>query len=136
MNLYSSYNDLYEKTDMEIGFAVMCSSTPKTSLTHTFVNFLLIFRAQAQYTYRYNKAVPQMAERKSKVTVQRYFGRAYERNPSADKAIQRWFNQFKVCISGEKRKSARRPRTSQEDAERTRLSCRSSPKKCIVRRCW
>lgn len=105
---------------MDIGFAVMCSSIPKLPLnTHSHI-FLLIFRAQAQCAFRYNKAVPQMAER----------------DPPADREVQRWVSQFKVRTSVEKRKSAGRPRTSQEDAERTRLSCRSSPMKSIVRRCW
>jgi len=68
--------------------------------------------------------------------MQENFGRACGRDPPSDEEIQCRFNQFQVCTNVEKRKSAGRPRTSQEDAERSRPSCRRSPKKSIVRRCW
>jgi len=54
MDLHSSCNDLFEKADMELGFAVTCSSTPDLSLNmHSHI--LRIFRVQAQYALRYDQ---------------------------------------------------------------------------------
>jgi len=86
---------------MERGFAVTCSSSPKLSL-YAHSRILCAYSVHKRNTLSHIYAVPQLAERKSKVIVQRNFGRACGRNPPAGKTIQCWFNQFQVRRNAEK----------------------------------
>lgn len=75
------------------------------------------------------------AELKSIVSVQRRFRQTYVGQIAPDdKAIRRWFNQFRETGNVEKKHSTGRPRTSEENVERIRQSCVRSPKKSIARR--
>lgn len=75
------------------------------------------------------------AESKSIVSVQRLFRRTYPGQTAPDnKAIVRWFNQFRETGTVGKKSRPGRPRTSEENVERIRQSCVRSPKKSIARR--
>lgn len=75
------------------------------------------------------------AEFKSIVIVQRQFRVTYPgQNSPDDKAIRRWFNQFRDTGSVLKGHSPGRPKTSDDKVEEIRQSCIRSPKKSIVRR--
>lgn len=75
------------------------------------------------------------AELKSFVSVKRRFRVTYQGiNPPDDKAIRRWFYQFRDTGSVLKGHSPGRPKTSDEKVEEIRQSCIRSPKKSIVRR--
>lgn len=72
---------------------------------------------------------------KSFVSVKRRFRVTYQGiNPPDDKAIRRWFYQFRDTGSVLKGHSPGRPKTSDEKVEEIRQSCIRSPKKSIVRR--
>ncbi|KAG8259719.1 hypothetical protein J6590_008755 [Homalodisca vitripennis] len=63
------------------------------------------------------------AELKSIVSVQRLFRRTYPGQTAPDnKAIVRWFNQFKETGTVAKKSRPGRPRTSEENVERIRLT--------------
>ncbi|KAG8260444.1 ARS-binding factor 1 [Homalodisca vitripennis] len=75
------------------------------------------------------------AESKSIVSVRRLFLRTYPGQTAPDnKAIVRWFNQFRETGTVGKKSRPGRPRTSEENVERIRQSCVRSPKKSIARR--
>ncbi|KAG8242691.1 hypothetical protein J6590_061271 [Homalodisca vitripennis] len=64
------------------------------------------------------------AESKSIVSVQRLFRRTYPGQTAPDnKAIVRWFNQFRETGTVGKKSRPGRPRTSEENVERIRQSC-------------
>lgn len=75
------------------------------------------------------------AELKSIISVQRRFRETYPGQKAPDdKAIRRWFNQFRDTGSVLKGHSPGRPKTSEDTVENIRQSCVRSPKKSLARR--
>jgi len=127
MDLVSRPNSIYQKRDIEMGLAVMCSSTHRVFIfTHAHISF-----ADTTCAFSIREQVCCFicwAESKATLTVQHNSA-----DPSVGKAIRRSFNQYKCRRRAGKCKLPGRPRTSKNDNKRIRLSCQRSLKISLAR---
>jgi hypothetical protein len=153
MDLVSRSNNFFEKRDLEMGFAVMCSPMHKfvlrmrkcvracaraRSLTHTSFKHTpctcITYLRKVTATVSMMASVQQkaqcvtwLAKSTSTATVQCNFCHTCGRDPSVSKAIWFWFNQFKGSGTVKKCTTPGQPWVSEEHMNLIRLPCQHTP---------
>jgi hypothetical protein len=157
MDLVSRSNNFYEKRDIEVGHAVMCSTMHKVFLrmrmcahahTDTHTSFkhnpcaCITYISTATTTVSMMASVQQkaqcviwLAQSKSTATVQHNFHHTHGRDPPVSKAIWFWFNQFRGSGTIKKCPPPGKLWISEEHMKHIRLSCQHTSQKSAAQIC-